>query len=208
MHCKEIVMGISDRKEREKQEMRKRIISTAMEMFINDGYEKTSIRNIAEKIEYSPATIYLYYKDKDELLYEVQGQAFAQLYVAFLHHTTAKDPMERLEQLLHAYVNFGFEHPDLYDLMFILRSPMKAVDENDWPNCDESFAFLIDVLNPCMDKLRFADPHAAALSIWAFGHGLISLYIRERIKVMHLPDDQIKTLIKATVDEHLRLIKK
>src|SRR5262245_38273895 len=108
-------MGITDRKEREKLEMRKLIINAAMEMFITEGFDKTSIRNIADKIEYSPATIYLYYKDKDELLYEVQGQAFGELYNAFVKDVTATDPLERLEQLLHSYVTFGFEHPDLYD---------------------------------------------------------------------------------------------
>ena len=60
-------MGIAERKEREKMEMHDRILQAATVMFLEDGYEKTSIRNIADKIEYSPATIYLYFKDKDEL---------------------------------------------------------------------------------------------------------------------------------------------
>ncbi|SHN17715.1 TetR/AcrR family transcriptional regulator [Chitinophaga sp. CF418] len=202
-------MGITDRKEREKQEMRKLIIDAAMEMFIKEGFDRTSIRNIADKIEYSPATIYLYYKDKDELLYEVQGQAFLELYNAFVRDVTATDPLERLEQLLHSYVNFGFEHRDLYDLMFILRSPMNAVDEgNDWPNCDEAYNFLTDTMNKCIDQLRYENAQIAALSIWSLGHGLISLFIRERIKVAQIPDDQMRNVITATVNEHLRLIKK
>lgn len=200
-------MGITDRKEREKQEMRKLIISAAMEMFVKDGFDKTSIRNIADKIEYSPATIYLYYKDKDELLYEVQGQAFMELYTAFSRDVTATDPLERLKQLLRSYITFGFKHPDLYDLMFILRSPMNAV-ENDWPNCDEAYGYLTDTLDKCIDQLRYENAKVAALSIWALGHGLISLFIRERVKVMNLPDDEIRNVIDATVEEHLRLIKK
>lgn len=201
-------MGISDRKEREKLEMRKRIISTAMDMFVSDGYEKTSIRNIAEKIEYSPATIYLYYKDKDELLYEVQGVAFAQLLDSFTDAVTATDPFEQLEQLLHEYVNFGFRHPDLYDLMFILRAPMNAVSDDDWPNCDGAFRFLIHTIQPITDQLRFSNPHIAALSIWTFGHGIISLYIRNRIKVMQITEEESKVLMKAAVDEYLQMIRK
>lgn len=200
-------MGITDRKEREKQEMRKLIINAAMEMFVKDGFDKTSIRNIADKIEYSPATIYLYYKDKDELLYEVQGQAFLELYTAFAKDVTATDPLERLKQLLRSYITFGFEHPDLYDLMFILRSPMNAV-ENDWPNCDQAYNYLTDTLDKCIDQLRYDNAKVAALSIWALGHGLISLFIRERVKVMNLPDDEIRNVIDATVEEHLRLIRK
>lgn len=202
-------MGITDRKEREKQEMRKLIIGAAMEMFIKEGFDRTSIRNIADKIEYSPATIYLYYKDKDELLYEVQGQAFLELYNAFVRDVTATDPMQRLEQLLHSYINFGFEHPDLYDLMFILRAPMKAVDdENDWPNCDEAYNYLANIIDKCMDQLRYDNAQVAALSVWALGHGLVSLFIKERIKVMELPDDQIRNVVTATANEYLRLIKK
>lgn len=200
-------MGITDRKEREKQEMRKLIINAAMEMFVKEGFDKTSIRNIADKIEYSPATIYLYYKDKDELLYEVQGQAFMELYTTFSRDVTATDPLERLKQLLRSYITFGFEHPDLYDLMFILRSPMNAV-ENDWPNCDEAYGYLADTLDKCIDQLRYENAKVAALSIWALGHGMISLFIRERVKVMNLPDDEIRNVIDAAVEEHLRLIKK
>ncbi|MVT11282.1 TetR/AcrR family transcriptional regulator [Chitinophaga tropicalis] len=202
-------MGITDRKEREKQEMRKLIIDAAMEMFIEVGYDKTSIRSIADKIEYSPATIYLYYKDKDELLYEVQGEAFDRLHKHFLKEVTAADPLERLEQLLAAYMTFGLKHPDLYDLMFILRSPMKAVEEEEaWPNCDKEYNFLIDIVKGCIDKLRFTDPMIAATTIWSLGHGIISLYIRGRYKVSKLPDEQIKEMMWQTAKAHIELIKR
>ncbi|MBW8686848.1 TetR/AcrR family transcriptional regulator [Chitinophaga rhizophila] len=200
-------MGISDRKEREKLEMRKRIISAAMEMFIHDGFEKTSIRNIAEKIEYSPATIYLYYKDKDELLYEVQGVAFAQLLDAFMNDVEGTTPIERLEGLMRTYVNFGFKHPDLYDLMFIMRSPMRAVDD-EWPNCDEAFRFLISTVEPCMELLRFSNISTAALSLWTFTHGLVSLHIRDRIMILGMDEEQTRALVNAAVDEYLQMIKK
>lgn len=202
-------MGITDRKEREKQEMRKLIIDAAMEMFIELGYDKTSIRNIADKIEYSPATIYLYYKDKDELLYAVQGEAFDRLHKYFLQEVTAIDPLERLEQLLYAYLRFGLEHQDLYDLMFILRSPMKAVEEEEaWPNCDKEYLFLVDTVKGCLDQLRYTDPALAATALWSLGHGIISLYIRGRYKVSNLPDEQIKELMWNTAKSHLELIKR
>lgn len=209
MHCKLIYMGITDRKEREKQEMRKLIIDAAMEMFIKFGYDKTSIRNIADKIEYSPATIYLYYKDKDELLYEVQGEAFDRLHKYFLERVTAEDPMEKLYQLLKAYLSFGIEHQDLYDLMFILRSPMKAVeDQEDWANCDDAYGLLLDIVKACSDQLRFKDPVLAAISIWSLGHGMVSLYIRGRYKVSDLSDEAQRATMQQILEEHFRLIKR
>ncbi len=70
-------MGISDRKEREKRELRARIIEATAKILVEEGYEKTTIRKVAEAIEYSPRTIYLYFKDKDSLLMEIIEEGFA-----------------------------------------------------------------------------------------------------------------------------------
>lgn len=203
-------MGISDRKEREKQEMKKLIIDAAMRMFVEDGYEKTSIRNIADKIEYSPGTIYLYYKDKDELLYAVQKEAFSKMLEAFQQHANSRSPWKRLEQIAYTYVNFGIEHPDLYDLMFIIRAPMNTAEKKgDWENGDACFNYLGDTIRECMEKglLRYTDPRVAALSIWSMGHGLVSLQVRCRFKVMELSDDQVSQMINISIKEFLRTIK-
>ena len=61
-------MGIKERKAREKEQLRRQILSAARELFVNEGYENVSMRKIANKIEYSPTTIYLHFKDKADLL--------------------------------------------------------------------------------------------------------------------------------------------
>ena len=70
-------MGISDRKNREKRELRSRIIEATAKILIEEGYEKTTIRKVAEAIEYSPRTVYLYFRDKDSLLMEIIEDGFA-----------------------------------------------------------------------------------------------------------------------------------
>jgi len=202
-------MGISERKEREKLEMRRRILDAAMNMFLEDGYDKTSIRNIAEKIEYSPATIYLYFKDKDELLYEVQKDAFQKLDEVFRAHCTATEPLERLKQICHTYIRFGNEHPELYDLMFIIRAPMNVVEEKEmWDNGSEAFDFLVQCLQQCIDQklIKYNDVMIAALSVWSMGHGLISLNIRCRFKVMEMDEAQVSQAISFSIEEFLRVI--
>jgi AcrR family transcriptional regulator len=204
-------MGIADRKEREKQEMKRLIMEASMRMFAEMGYEKTSIRSIAEKIEYSPATIYLYYKDKDELLYDLQAQAFDQLFETFKEKATSRSPLKKLEQLSKAYVQFGLEKPDLYDLMFIIRSPMKKLEKEDgaWDNGDNCFNFLLEVLQQGIDQkvLRFKDKYVAALSIWSMVHGLVSLHVRCRMKVMNMEEEGVIKAIDTTIDEYLKMIK-
>lgn len=204
-------MGISERKERERHEMRAKIIDAATNMFMNEGYEKTSIRNIAEKIEYSPATIYLYYKDKDELLYEVQKQAFGQLEEVFAKEATSKDPWERLTQICHSYVRFGKANPEMYDLMFLMRAPMNSIKENEpWRNNADSFVVLVNCLTECMEQglLRFDDVMLAAFSVWSMGHGLVSLDVCCRLEAMNLTERDIDTLTVAAIDQYLQLIKK
>jgi AcrR family transcriptional regulator len=203
-------MGISERKEREKQEMRDRIIAASMKMFVEQGYEKTSIRNIAEKIEYSPATIYLYYKDKDELLYDVQGLAFEKLLEAFQKQAVSKSPMKRLEQICETYVNFGLEHEELYALMFIIRAPMNTIEEEEsWSNGESAFDFFADCVKECIDKglIRYKDVATAMLSIWGMGHGLVSLDVCYRYKIMHLGDQEMGPVIQNAIREFLKMIK-
>lgn len=210
LRCKLSVMGIAERKEREKQEMKQRIIAAAMEMFLTEGYERTSIRNIADKIEYSPATIYLYYKDKDELLYEVQHEAFNKLGQYFAELISIQDPLKRLEAICRRYIQFSVDNPELYDLMFILKAPMNSIEEKDkWTNGVDAFEFLLQTVSECVDKglIRFKDKMVGAFSIWSIGHGMISLNIRCRIKVMEMTESDTIDLINQSLDEYLELIK-
>lgn len=203
-------MGIAERKERERQEMRQRILDASMRMFVEDGYEKTSIRNIADKIEYSPATIYLYYKDKDELLYDVQGMAFDQLLDLFRRHAVSRSPWKRLEQICEAYVSFGLSQPELYALMFIIKAPMNVIEDKDiWTNGQSAFDFLFQTVKECIDKdlMRYKDAGMAALSVWSMGHGLISLHQCCRFKVMHLEEASVDPMVHHVVKEYLRMIR-
>jgi len=199
-------MGISDRKEREKQEMRRLIMDAAMEMFVKEGFEKTSIRNIADKIEYSPATLYLYYKDKDELLWALQAEAFAKLNEIFREAITAQDPLKQLEQLAKTYLHFGLSNPDLYDLMFIIRSPMNVENDEKWEHGMAAYQALTNIIAACGDRLRYKDQKAAAFSCWAMMHGLVSLNVRGRCKVLDMTDEEVDKVLETSVDEYMQLI--
>jgi AcrR family transcriptional regulator len=205
-------MGISERKEREKQEMRSNIIAAAITMFTEEGYEKTSIRRIADKIEYSPATIYLYYKDKDELLYDVQHQAFQKLGEEFQKKATHTDPMKRLEQISLNYIEFGEKNPELYDLMFIIRSPMNVIEKKAevWTNGVDAFDFLVTCIKECIEqnKIRFEDPVLGAISVWSMSHGVVSLDVRCRFKILDMSEEAKAQLIRRVINQYLLLIKK
>src|SRR5260221_1105760 len=71
-------LAIRHRQEREKQELRQAILTAAGTLFLEQGYERFSLRKVAERIGYSPTTIYLYFRDKDDLLFTVGDEWFVQ----------------------------------------------------------------------------------------------------------------------------------
>ena len=148
-------MTINTRKERQKEELRGKILEAAMALFIERGFEATSIRNIAEQIEYSPTTIYLYFKDKDDIFYALHQEGFVRLNQYLKALQNVSDPFERLKAISKAYVGFALENPELYDLMFISRSPMNALckeDESDekWEEGNRAFGALIGTVTECI----------------------------------------------------------
>jgi AcrR family transcriptional regulator len=181
-------MTISNRKERQKEELKVKILQAAKELFMQKGFDDTSIRNIAEKIEYSPTTIYLYFKDKDDIFHALHSEGFMLLNQYFKPLAHVSDPFERLKAISKAYITFAMENGEFYDLMFIIRSPMKSLDKGDcdWEEGDRSFGFLLNTITECIDKGYFKgmQPEILAFTTWSMVHGICSLEIRNRCSVV------------------------
>ncbi len=178
-------MGVKERKERDKVEMRERILNSAHQLFLDRGFEEVSIRNIAEAIEYSPATIYLYFKDKNEIFYALHGEAFKMFnqHMAGLAHIA--DPFDRLIAMGEEYVRFFEEHPKYYEIMFLTESPMDCEENQDkWQEGQKALQFLESILVQCQAQGRFKgmDPQVLAFSIWSYMHGMCSLKLRQRTR--------------------------
>jgi AcrR family transcriptional regulator len=194
-------MGIAERKEREKQKMRRLILETAMKLFLKEGFEKVTMRRIAEKIEYSPATIYLHFRDKDEILYALHSEGFEELYRRQQSILPIKDPLQRLRRHGEIYLSFALEKPEYYDLMFIMRNPAKKIrEEKAWDIGLRSYEFLRKNVDECMKAgvLPKANPDAAAFSLWAHVHGIASLIIRDRC--IMFPEQHLKSIAEGALD--------
>jgi AcrR family transcriptional regulator len=112
-------MGINERKTREKQALRDRILEAARRIVIREGFAALSMRKIADAIEYSPATLYLYFASRDEIARALCAEGYAQLLASFEPLAQITDPAERLRALARAYVTFGVAHPQTYRLIFM-----------------------------------------------------------------------------------------
>lgn len=204
-------MGIPERKEREKEELRERILSAAKTLFLEKGVEKTSIRNIADQIEYSPGIIYHYFQDKNEIFHALHQGGFHQLMSRMEILASVSHPMERLKAMGTIYVQFAIENPDMYDLMFIKDAPIVHVsnsNEEQWKEGFGTFNFLRDTIQECIDKGHFQGHEVEALSylIWSTVHGLVSLHIRRRCEVVLAHKQQ--TIVKEGLEEFFNILDK
>lgn len=203
-------MAIKERKEREKQEMRNLIIESATQLFLKQGYDKTSIRSIADDIEYSPATIYLYFKDKDEIFFDIHTNAFEILEKKLRENDVIADPFERLSALGKTYIRFGIENPDYYDLMFIMRAPVEQIkNEEKWKAGECAFGYLLTTVSACLEEKRImqADVYVTAVQVWSFVHGLVSLYVRERMCILMQTDEITREILNSSFDLFLANLK-
>src|SRR3982750_843662 len=101
-------MGLKQRREREKETLRQVILDAARDLFVNEGYENVSMRKIAEKIEYSPTTIYLYFQDKVDLLDFIVVETLTRLQDKLVAIRKAHpEPLEKMARGLRAYIEFG-----------------------------------------------------------------------------------------------------
>ena len=91
-------MGTKERREREKEEIRSKILDAARELFVQEGYDAVSMRKIAEKIEYSPTAIYLHFKDKRSVLIALCDEDFLRLARELQKIGRVEDPIERMRQ--------------------------------------------------------------------------------------------------------------
>jgi AcrR family transcriptional regulator len=179
-------MGIVERREREKLEIRTKILDAARELFAREGYDAVTMRRIAEAIEYSPTAIYLHFKDKETLVRELCEEDFASLAKAFQKIAREADPLERLRKIGMAYVDFGVEKPNHYRLMFMTarHAPMEMKELEKGNPEEDAYAFLVATVAEAIARGRLrrelTDPHVVAQASWAGVHGVISLHLAKK----------------------------
>jgi AcrR family transcriptional regulator len=190
-------MGLAERKERERQELTDLILLKAKDIIAKEGVEKLSIRKIATEIEYSPATIYTYFQDKDELLYQMMNKGFELMasYIADVYEEPS--PTKRIFMIGHSFSNFGIEHPDWYELMFHSANPMKHIQrcEAEWGHGIAIFEFLVATCQEAIkeNKIKGWEARILALHLWSSMHGVICLHNSDRLCVVdHKYNDEGK----------------
>lgn len=172
----------SNRKPRDKSGMQQTILEVARVLFLEKGYDLTSMRNIAENVGCSPGTLYLYFKDKDQIFHALHQEGFGIFLSMMAPLRFVEHPFERLKALGKVYMEFALTNKDLYDLMFILQAPMNNEKTEAWEEGQKALSFLKDVIRDCQQIGMFKGYDVDYLSffIWSSMHGMCALYCRQR----------------------------
>ncbi|GAA4050045.1 TetR/AcrR family transcriptional regulator [Nonomuraea soli] len=172
-------MSIQARKERERAERERRIITTARELAEAEGWDAVTTRRLAAEIEYSQPVLYSHFKGLDAIMAVVAVEGFAEL-AQLLHEARvgATTPEQAVERVGRAYSDFADAHPALYEAMFI-----RAVDlPFATPQAPEALQAGYGELREAMSPLA-GDDNVDVLTetFWGGLHGMVTLQRSRRL---------------------------
>ncbi len=169
------------RRNNQKLEVKRALLGAASELFLEGGLEGFSLRGVAERVGYSATTVYLYFENKDDLLFAVSLEGFEGFGRALqTAYDSTPDPVERIAALGRAYITFGMAHPAHYRLMFMERGEfLTKTNPHDQKPTVDSFGILVRAVHELYAAGRVRDPDADPMTlvytIWAGVHGLVAL---------------------------------
>ena len=172
-------MGVKERRVRERAQQRQKILDAALAIVSEGGFATLSMRKLGERIEYSAASIYLYFKNRDQLAQALRHLGFEQLLTRMAAAIKDLSGRKALQAMGNAYVSFGKEQPELYRLMFMGEpDSMQATyaDIASDTSADRAYQCLVEVTKT-LDGIfkQKATPVEIADVIWSSLHGMVSL---------------------------------
>lgn len=164
-------------------ELRGEILRAARSIIEECGPDCVTMREVAEKVGYSPTTIYLYFKDKGEVLKHTILEAAEDLAATIAAASVGPTPLDELRQRGRAYLVWGVMHPGLYQLMFQAPGDI-AWAEEELAASSRAGAETNDVIRRSIEQGQIGpieDLPAFQTAIFAALHGATSLAISRRL---------------------------
>lgn len=201
-------MGITERKEREKRRRRNEIIDAAEKVFFGKGVENATMDDVAETAELSKGTLYLYFSNKEELLYAIKMRATVMLkeYFEKTCHSKSKG-IDNVRNIGRAFINFSTERKDYFELMMHFEG--KKLDKlnfedpyiHEFVEQNSPMNLFIDIIKMGQDDGSVRDdipPWVIAHNLWAMTTGVLQMITKqEQILEIHGYNNQDKAFIEG-----------
>ena len=175
-----------------KQELTREIImDAARDLFIKNGYQHVSMRQIAKELDYSHGAIYYHFKNKAELFYALVEEHFHMLDMV-VDEVMGKelDQQAKMKELLLGFIKFGLTYQSQYEIMFLIKDEEVRNFINEGPNQTYK-KFADNVYFLCEKKITIQEVWSLFLSL----HGFVTHYLRHVTSY-----DDVKDLAKLHVN--------
>jgi AcrR family transcriptional regulator len=198
-------------KEAPREELRQRIIEAARDLVGEEGLDALSMRALAERIAHSPGTIYLHFRDKEELLRSVMQEGFTRLGQCMIAEIDkvglAAPPMEQFAATGRGYARFAIENTGYFKAMFMVPAvaSLEACPppgEDGYSGGNERRDFLVELMRAGQEagQVALADAERATVVAWGLVHGLTSLYVSGHLADQVTSHAEFMELIEGAMD--------
>ncbi|MBI5115766.1 TetR/AcrR family transcriptional regulator [Candidatus Poribacteria bacterium] len=191
-------MPKSPRPSKEVAAVRQRILDEALDIITDYGYDGFTMRKLADRQGIAAKTIYNYFASKDEIFLHVRTKGFELLYSELLEAYNSKnDPFEKLRAMSAAYINFGLQRANYYDIMFIWNVP-RVGDYTGSPleslavkglrtslKSAEIFTTVIKEISEAYGTIPNNKVTMYLLQLWAGLHGIVALHNNTLLSYLH-----------------------
>lgn len=169
-------------------DLRRLILDRTRHLLVTNGYQNLSMRKIARAIGYSPTSIYLHFNNKDALFHALVEEGMEKMHrvLAEVAAGHPADAVARLGALCRAYIDFGLQNPEYYEIMFQLHPEEAArYPAEKYRRARRNLSLIYEALADGVREGRMdaADAAVATHVIWAALHGTVSLLIARRVDV-------------------------
>lgn len=186
-------MGISERKARQKAELRKKILKAARKLARENGWLSVTTRSLAEKVEYSTTVLYEHFGNKEQLMLILRSEGFERLQQWV---EKALDPsLTPKKQLIVAGMaswQFAREKPEYYQVMFNLAGVNCNV-----PAEDKAMQKAAGVVYRILDQAGVGQTQSFFMNWWAVVHGFIALQVNGQ---MPFPEKEMERMLLEALE--------
>lgn len=178
-----------------KQDIRRAIISAALDIAATDGWSGVTVRKIAEQVGYTPPIIYEYFANKNAMLWAIAEEGYKAL-LTDLQRIPKEDP-DFMVALAEGYWNFAHQNPAIYQLMFSKKEVLRSADYYPGQDLVEFVKTLINDALPV--RLGEQEIEDLFVSIWVVLHGLVVLSANDML--LDCGPRQATRILKTTVQD-------
>ncbi len=165
--------------------LREEILDVSKQLLLKHGFSKISMRKIAKKADVTATSIYLHFKNKDDLLLVLIEESIANLNSVLRNALNEADsPIEQLESLADAYVGYAMENPQEYEIIYMVRpEEMPKYPKEKFQQVREIYELLAGIIQRGKERNLFdvEDPLVSAYTLWAQIHGVVSVILGKRL---------------------------